>query len=92
VSLFEEPDAGNLHAAFDEAGAGNGLSSTAPVLDPTREEPGPTGVWLKYCGTAGKPGGKRRKQTSACSIGRKWSTRLTPYVRMIKDSRALYVV
>jgi hypothetical protein len=24
-------------------------------------------VWLKYCGTAGKPGGEQRKQTSACS-------------------------
>jgi hypothetical protein len=31
---------------------------------------------LKYCGTAGKPGGKRRKQTSTCSIGRNRSTRL----------------
>jgi hypothetical protein len=28
------------------------------------EGPGPTETWLKYCGTAGKPGGKRRKQTS----------------------------
>jgi len=27
--------------------------------------------------TAGKPGGKRRKQTSTCSIGRNRSTRLT---------------
>ena len=25
-------------------------------------------VWTKYCGTAGKPGGKRRKQTSFCNI------------------------
>jgi len=40
------------------------------------EGPGPTDVWLKYGGTAGKPGGKRRKQTSTCSIGRNWSTRL----------------
>jgi len=38
--------------------------------------PGPTDVWLKYGGTAGKPGGKRRKQTSTCSIGRNRSTRL----------------
>jgi len=37
---------------------------------------GPTDVWLKYCGTAGKPGRKRRKQTSTCSIGRNRSTRL----------------
>ncbi|MBU2026928.1 MAG: hypothetical protein KJ814_04815 [Proteobacteria bacterium] len=29
----------------------------------------PTGTWLKYCGTAGKPGGKRRKQTSTCISG-----------------------
>ena len=28
--------AGKLHAAFDETGAGNGL--TAPALDPTTEE------------------------------------------------------
>ena len=34
-------------------------------------------VWLRYCGTTGKPGGKRRKQTSACSHGRPRSTRLT---------------
>ena len=40
---------------------------------------GPTGVWLKYCGTAGKPGGKRRKQTSTCSIGRNRSTRLNDF-------------
>ena len=31
--------------------------------------PGPTDTWLKYCGTAGKPGGKRRKQTSTCISG-----------------------
>jgi len=36
----------------------------------------PTDAWLKYCGTAGKPGRKRRKQTSTCSIGRNRSTRL----------------
>ena len=29
----------------------------------------PTDVWLRYCGTAGKPGGKRRKQTSTCISG-----------------------
>jgi hypothetical protein len=28
---------GNPHAGFDEAGAGNGLSGTAPALDPTCE-------------------------------------------------------
>ena len=33
------------------------------------EGPGPTDTWLKYCGTAGKPGGKRRKQTSTYISG-----------------------
>jgi hypothetical protein len=28
------------------------------------EGPGPTDTWLRYRGTAGKPGGKQRKQTS----------------------------
>jgi len=41
-----------------------------------REGPGPKDTWLKYCGTAGKPGGKRRKQTSTCGIGRNRATRL----------------
>jgi hypothetical protein len=36
------------------------LSRPSTVL----EGPGPTDVWLKYCGTAGKPGGKLRKQNS----------------------------
>jgi len=40
------------------------------------EGPGPTDTWLRYCGTAGKPSGKRRKQTSTCNIGRNLSTRL----------------
>jgi len=30
------------------------------------EGSGPTGMKLKHCGTTGKPGGKRRKQTSIC--------------------------
>lgn len=34
-----------------------------------------TEVWSRYSGTAGKPGGKQRKQTSTCSIGRKPPTR-----------------
>jgi hypothetical protein len=38
--------------------------SACPVLRGSGAQPK---VWLKYCGTAGKPGGKRRKQTSACS-------------------------
>jgi len=32
-----KPGAGNLHAGFDVAGAGNGLKSTAPVFDPSCE-------------------------------------------------------
>ena len=35
-------------------------------------------VWLRYGGTAGKPGGKQRKQTSAYSHGRPRSTRPKP--------------
>ena len=35
-----KPGAGKPHAGFDEAGAGNGLLSTAPVLDPTLEGKG----------------------------------------------------
>ena len=39
--------AGNPHAAFDEAGTGNGATSaTAPVLDPTDERGQETGSWL----------------------------------------------
>ena len=48
----------------------------SPALAGFCEGPGPTGVWLKYRGTAGKPGGKRRKQTSTCRIERNRSTRL----------------
>ena len=33
-----KPGAGKPHAGFDEAGAGNGLLSTAPVLDPTKKK------------------------------------------------------
>jgi len=37
----------NPHAAFDEAGTGNGATSaTAPVLDPTDERGQETGSWL----------------------------------------------
>lgn len=35
-----KPGAGKPHAGFDEAGAGNGLLSTAPVLDPTKSKSG----------------------------------------------------
>jgi hypothetical protein len=37
---------------------------------------GPTDAWLKYCGTVGKPGGKRRIQISTSSIAITWSARL----------------
>ena len=33
-----KPGAGKPHAGFEEAGTGNGLLSTAPVLDPTNWE------------------------------------------------------
>jgi hypothetical protein len=35
-----------------------------------------TDTSFRYCGTDGKPGGKRRKQTSTCGIWRNFSTRL----------------
>ena len=38
-----KPGAGKPHAGFDEAGAGNGLLSTAPVLDPTDAKRGDSG-------------------------------------------------
>jgi hypothetical protein len=44
-------------------------------------------VWLRYCGTAGKPGGKQRKQTSAYSHGRPRSTR--PMAENSEDQRFL---
>ena len=46
-------------------------------------------VWLRSCGTAGKPGGKQRKQTSAYSHGRPRSTRpIVEYPRpdFLKDT------
>ena len=35
-------------------------------------------VWMQYCGTAGKPGGKQRKQTSSYSQGSLQPTRTAP--------------
>jgi len=35
-------------------------------------------VWLRCCGTAGKPGGKQRRQSSAYSHGRPRPTRQRP--------------
>ena len=32
-------------------------------------------VWKRYCGTAAKAGGKQRKQTFSCSLGRLLPTR-----------------
>ena len=37
AKLTGKRSAGNPHAAFDEAGVGNGLNSTAPTPDPTCE-------------------------------------------------------
>jgi hypothetical protein len=41
-------------------------------------------VWMKYRGTAGKPGGKQRKQTSSYSQGSLQPTRTAPekYTRL----------
>jgi len=41
--------------------------SACPVLGGAGEQ---LKVWLRYCGTAGKPGGERIKQTSAYSHGK----------------------
>ena len=38
VKLTRKRSTGKPYAAFDEAGAGNGLKGTAPVLDPTTRE------------------------------------------------------
>jgi hypothetical protein len=40
AKLTGKRSAGNPHAAFDEAGVGNGLNSTAPTPDPTCESAG----------------------------------------------------
>ena len=37
MKLTGKPNVGNPHVGFDEAGVGNGLSGTAPALDPTDE-------------------------------------------------------
>ena len=37
------------------------------------------GVWTRYCGTAAKAGGKRRRRTSSCSSGRLLPTRREVY-------------
>ncbi len=37
MKLTGKPGPGDPYAGFDEAGAGNGLWGTAPVLDPTGE-------------------------------------------------------
>ena len=36
-------------------------------------------VWTRYCGTAAKAGGKRRRRTSSCSGGRLLPTRSEVY-------------
>jgi hypothetical protein len=54
---------------FVETYAGNRMSGSV-------KRRGTTDVWLNIGGTAGKPGEKRREQTSTRSIGRNRSTRL----------------
>jgi hypothetical protein len=44
------------------------------------EGPGPTDIGLRSSGTAGKPGGQQRKQTSTYSIRRNRSTRLNSII------------
>jgi len=39
-------------------------------------------IGMTYCGTAGKPGGKQRKQTSSYSQGSLQPTRTLLYVRL----------
>ena len=53
MKLTGKRSAGNPHAAFDEAGTGNGLYGTAPVLDPTYVQQG------LVCSAGGKPAGVR---------------------------------
>jgi hypothetical protein len=42
---------GNPHAGFDEAGAGDGLPSTAPALDPTGGRGGSFSLSDPYLGS-----------------------------------------
>jgi hypothetical protein len=42
-------------------------------------------VWLRWCGTAGKPGGKQRRQTSAYSHGRPRSTRPEDFEKLVES-------
>ena len=58
--------AGKPHAAFDEAGAGNGRYK-APRQFSTLPERGrsTTGIWKRYCGTVAKADGKQRRRTSS---------------------------
>jgi hypothetical protein len=43
---------GNPHAGFDEAGAGNGLSRTAPAFDPTDEGAEGNAQYVGICADA----------------------------------------
>ena len=46
-------------------------------------------VWTRYCGTAAKAGGQRRKRTSSCSSGRLLPTRSQVYqahdTKLVRD-------
>ena len=45
------------------------------MIKPSLKGLGPTDTWLKYCGTAGKPGGQKEKTNINLCIGRNRSTR-----------------
>ena len=49
-----QASAGNPHAAFVVAGVGNGLLSTAPTFDPTRESLGERFPWATSTGGWGR--------------------------------------
>lgn len=51
MKLTGKPNVGNPHVGFDEAGTGNGLMSTAPVLDPTDEAGVGNVAWPRCCDT-----------------------------------------
>ena len=59
-----QASAGNPHAAFVVAGVGNGLLSTAPTFDPTRESLGERFPWATRLGA----GGEKPPATRFCFV------------------------
>ena len=49
-------------------------------------------VWMKYCGTDGKPVGKQRKQTSSYSRGSLQPTRIAPRSQLPYGSRCMDIL